>query len=133
MKIVLDTYVFASGIFFGGPPGQILEAWHDGRVTLVVSLEILDEYQRVGEELAVHFPEIDLSPFLELLALTGEFYDCPPLAERVCTDPDDDKFFACALASGCSCIVSGDKHLLQASGYGDVEVLRPRQFVEQHL
>ena len=133
MKIVLDTNVFVSGIFFGGPPGKILEAWHDGRVKLVVSLDILDEYQRVGGELAIQFSDIDLSPFFELLALTGEFYDCPPLAEEVCSDPDDDKFFACAVASRCGCIVSGDKHLLQASGYGGIEVLKPRQFVDLNL
>ena len=29
MKIVLDTNVLVSGIFWGGPPSKILEAWHD--------------------------------------------------------------------------------------------------------
>jgi len=31
MKIVLDTNVFISGIFFGGPPSIILQAWVAGR------------------------------------------------------------------------------------------------------
>lgn len=35
----------------------------------------------------------------------------------LCEDPDDDKFFACALASGTTLIISGDKHLLKVSGY----------------
>jgi predicted nucleic acid-binding protein len=48
VKIVLDTNVFVSGIFFGGPPGTILEAWQDGRIDFAVSLEILTEYERVG-------------------------------------------------------------------------------------
>lgn len=51
MKIVLDTNVFVSGIFFGGPPATILEAWLDERVQLAVSLEILTEYERVCNEL----------------------------------------------------------------------------------
>ena len=32
MRVVTDTNVLISGIFFGGPPAQILKAWHDGAV-----------------------------------------------------------------------------------------------------
>ena len=52
MKIVLDTNVLVSGIFFSGPPYEILKAWRDGRIGLVISTEILTEYQRVADELA---------------------------------------------------------------------------------
>jgi predicted nucleic acid-binding protein len=48
-------------------------------------------------------------------------------------DPDDDKFFACALSSGSRVIISGDKHLLKASGYQGIEVLKPREFVDRYL
>lgn len=56
MKVVLDTNVFISGIFFSGPPHQILNAWRDGAIQLVISQEILSEYWRVGEALAKEFP-----------------------------------------------------------------------------
>jgi AbrB family looped-hinge helix DNA binding protein len=49
VRIVLDTNVLVSGVFFGGPPGRILEAWRDRRIQLVLSPEILGEYQRVGQ------------------------------------------------------------------------------------
>lgn len=42
MRIVLDTNVFVSAVFFGGVPGRILEAWRDGRFHLVLSAEIAD-------------------------------------------------------------------------------------------
>lgn len=41
MKIVVDTNVLVSGIFFSGPPLRVLQAWRDGLVTLIVSPEIL--------------------------------------------------------------------------------------------
>jgi putative PIN family toxin of toxin-antitoxin system len=44
VRIVLDTNVFISGVFFSGPPYKILEAWRNGRIVLVVSPEILEEY-----------------------------------------------------------------------------------------
>jgi predicted nucleic acid-binding protein len=52
VKIVVDTNVFVSGVFFSGPPHQILQAWRDGKAQLVISPAILDEYVRVGEELS---------------------------------------------------------------------------------
>lgn len=56
MRIVLDTNVFVSGIFFSGPPSRILEAWRDGKIELAISPDILSEYQRVGNELSKQFP-----------------------------------------------------------------------------
>jgi predicted nucleic acid-binding protein len=38
------------------------------------------------------------------------------LNQPVCADPDDDKFPACALASGIRLIVSGDEDLLAMNG-----------------
>ena len=133
MKIVLDTNVLVSGIYFGGPPGLILEACQDGRIKLALSLEILAEYERVAQELASQFPDIDPAPLLALIALNSELRDCPPLPEQVCADPDDDKFLACAIATGAACVVSGDKLLLKTSGYHGVEVIRPRDFADRHL
>ena len=72
MRIVLDTNVFVSGVFFSGPPHQILMAWRDGRLQLAISKEILDEYQRVGKALAVKFPDIHLEPILELVILKAD-------------------------------------------------------------
>lgn len=61
--------LFISGIFFTGPPYQILKAWRDGRVQLLVSPSILDEYQRIGAELALQFRDVDLKAFLDLLTV----------------------------------------------------------------
>ena len=133
MKVVLDTNVFVSGVFFSGPPFQILQAWRDGKIQLVISPEILDEYRRVGEILAEEHPAIDLEPMLEYVIHNAVIFSAPPLPERVCDDPDDDKFFACALASGCNLVVSGDRHLLKVSGYQNIEVLKPRDFLDKHL
>jgi predicted nucleic acid-binding protein len=55
------------------------------------------------------------------------------LPEPVCEDPDDDKFIACAVASRCKVIVSGDRHLLKLSGFGGIKVMRPGQFMDENL
>lgn len=40
LKVVMDTNVFVSDVFFSGPPYQILQAWQAGEFELVVSQEI---------------------------------------------------------------------------------------------
>ena len=98
LKVVMDTNVFVSGVFFSGPPYQVLNAWQSGEFELVVSQEILDEYRRVGEILAKERPKIDLNPILNFVIEHARVYKSAKLKEPICADPDDDKFFACALA-----------------------------------
>jgi len=133
VKVVLDTNVFLSAVFFGGPPGQILQGWHDGRVEIVLSPEILAEYQGAGEELAKRHPDVELQPVLQILAMRAEIVLPAPLGESVCVDPDDDKFLTCAVAAAASFVVSGDQHLLSVSEYRGLRVIRPREFVDRYL
>ena len=133
LKVVMDTNVFVSGVFFSGPPYQILEAWQSGGFELVVSEDILDEYRRVGNILGKERPNIDLSPILNFVVEHAKVYKPVKLKEPVCEDPDDDKFFACALASGSKVIISGDKHLLKVTGYEGIEVLKPGEFVDRYM
>ncbi len=87
----------------------------------------------MGRILAENHPAIDLEPMLEFVIENAVVFSAASLAEPVCDDPDDDKFPACALASGGDIIVSGDKHLLNVSGYRDIEILKPRNFVNKYL
>ena len=133
MKIILDTNVFISGVFFGGPPYQILDAWRNGNVDIVLSGEIFDEYQRVSEELSRQFKAVDISSFLDLITVNAIWIEPPQLPVNVSVDPDDEKFLSCALASRTKIIVSGDKHLIAVSGYRNIEIIKPTIFIEHHL
>lgn len=133
MRIVLDTNVLMSGIFFGGAPGRILRACQSGQVTLLASPEIVDEYVATADVLSVRYESLPLEAILALVVSRAELWQAPALSEQVCSDPDDDKFIACALAGGAECIVSGDKALRRVSGYRNIPVLSPRQFVDEHL
>ena len=133
MKIVLDTNVFISGIFFHGPPAEILEAWKKSKFQIVLSKEIIEEYQRVAESLADKFPGIDISSIIDLIAIHAEIIDTEGIEVFECEDPDDNKFIECAIASKAKLIVSGDKHLLKISGYKNIAVHKPRDFADLYL
>jgi putative PIN family toxin of toxin-antitoxin system len=129
--VILDTNVFISGVFFSGPPHQILKLWRDGKLRLVLSENILEEYQRVGGVLSEQFPGIDLRRLLNLVAIKAELFKAERLPTPVCEDPDDDKFLSCALVSKTKVIVSGDKHLLKVSNFRGIRILTPRQFLDE--
>jgi uncharacterized protein len=133
MKIVLDTNVFISGIFFRGPPSQILKFWRESKLVIVLTQQILEEYQRVGQGISIKYPSINIEAIIELFTIFGEFVQTKGITETICEDPDDNKFIECAIASQSKLIVSGDKHLLTISGYKDIEVLKPRQFIDKFL
>ena len=135
MRVILDTNVVVSGVFFGGVPGRILSAWSAGRLVLVLSPAILEEYRRVGHELERQHSEVGATfePVLTLIAMHAVIVDAPALAAPVSDDADDDMFLAAALATQTQLIVSGDRDLLRVSGWRGIDVLTPRQFADQHL
>jgi uncharacterized protein len=133
VKVVADTNVVISGMFFSGPPHHILRAIKDGRLILCLSPDILEEYQRVATDLSHRYPGVDVFPLLALLTARGLFFHPPRQKTAICSDPDDDKFFYCAQAAGARWIVSGDRHLLSASGALGVGVLAPRPFADRFL
>jgi putative PIN family toxin of toxin-antitoxin system len=133
MKVVLDTNVLISGIYFGGLPGKILEAWYARQIQLLVSPEIIQEYLNVAKRLADRYPGIEYEGVLGLIIQNAELVQTSDLPEPVSEDPDDDKFLACALAGDSTTIVSGDSDLLNVSGFCGIMVLTPKAFVSEFL
>jgi putative PIN family toxin of toxin-antitoxin system len=131
MRVILDTNVFVSAVFFGGKPGKILKAWRDGEVRLVLSPDILEEYIEVLHRLETRYPPVEADPIIALVLADSEIISVPPLNGPVSLDPGDDKFIACALKSGANLIISGDKHLLTVSGYRGIKVVKPSEFLKE--
>ena len=79
------------------------------------------------------FSEVEITTILNLIIAHSEIFDSRRLSQRVCNDPDDDKFLACALVSESSIIISGDKHLPKLSGYEGIAIVTPLVFIERYL
>ena len=128
MKVVLDTNVLISGIFFGGLPRAVLDAWAEGRFQLVISPLIFDEYVRTCERLSESRPGLEFQPILASIIGHGELVPDLTSSLPITTDPDDDKFMLCA-RDWKAIIVSGDQHLHHASGWEGVRVMTPHDFL----
>ncbi len=131
IRFILDTNVFISGIFWPGIPARILDACEQEKAIMLVSSEILEEYFRIVEIMTNKKPAVDVSRYINLITLTAELCTPIKLLHPVSRDPDDDKFIATALAANCKLIVSGDKDLLDVSGYAEIKIIKPAVFVKQ--
>ena len=69
MKVVVDTNVFLSGVFFAGHPYAILDAWRRGQIELILSADILAKYQATADRLSHSYPDVDFATWIELVAL----------------------------------------------------------------
>ena len=133
MKVIIDTNVLVSGIFFGGIPKEILLTWKSGLFTLVISHDILEEYLETVQELQNKYPTVKALEIVQTIAVTSEITYSLILKEQICEDPDDDKFLAAALASKTKIIVSGDKLLKKVYGWSGISVLSPRKFYDDYI
>ena len=130
MRIVIDTNVLASAVFFGGKPYQLLQYIMESRVNVVASKEIVDEYEEIVLRLKQKYPAFntkiplqDLLARFEIIRVSSEVH--------VSRDPDDDKFLSCAVDGKCLYIVSGDNDLLSIGSYEGIEILTVSDFLNR--
>ena len=68
MRIVIDTNVIASALFYGGKPYHLLRYIMEEQVDVVASKEIVDEYEEIVHRLKQKYPAFSTRiPLHELL------------------------------------------------------------------
>ena len=131
MKVVLDTNVLISGIFFGGIPGRIVDAWTNSKFQVYATPQILGEYLRVLDEFFKKNPA-NGSRFNWTAILPELCHLIPDIKSKrfFSRDPLDDKFVLCAIRTRSSYIVTGDDDLLVLSLVNKTKIISPRKFME---
>ena len=132
LKVVIDTNVFISS-FFGGIPREVIDFWKNGKITLCLSQEIIEEYIDVLNRLGLK----DKKEIQKLTRLFAESYNSvftivTPNLDIVKDDPDDNKFIECAVVLDSKIIISGDKHLRSIKKYIDIHIMSPKEFVDKY-
>ena len=95
MRIVVDTNVLISGVFFGGFPRKILSSIVNGQITACATSEIINEYEEIVQEMIDRKQGHINTSILIPLIKTMEIIE-PSSHIAICRDPDDDKFLECA-------------------------------------
>lgn len=132
-RFVLDTNIFLVSLAYNYKYHWIYQALLDNKYELVVSNEILTEYQ---EQIAIRYGiEYTDSSLDFLLLLPNVILKNPSyLWQLVENDNDDNKFIDCFIASQSDFIVSNDKHIhqIKSIGFPKISVLNYNKFEEQY-
>lgn len=129
IKVVIDTNIFISGTLWKGQPHKVLNLWSQGFLRLVVTHEIVAEYEAVFNRLLNHQPEL-VSEIIKTVKIHAEYVQPITIPKNTCRDPNDEMFLAAALSSKTNYIISGDKDLLILNRVLDLNILSTRQFLE---
>jgi len=125
MKIVLDTNIYISAYLSKGLASQILELGHEGRVTLCISPEILNELKRKLKN-KFNLNATEVSEFLDLVRMASTQVRPKQKVKVIKDDPDDNIILECAIESGSKLIVSMDRHLVKLKRYKDIAIVHPK-------
>ncbi|MBM4141796.1 MAG: putative toxin-antitoxin system toxin component, PIN family [Nitrospira sp.] len=129
-KVVIDTNVFISAFGWGGNPLRIIELLERGVLRNCTSEDIARELF-----IAVSYPKLGFSQvlqteILEFVLAYSDIHEINKLVEIV-SDPEDNKFIECALASGAEFIITGDKSLLSMKRYKNIRIVTPEEFLRE--
>ena len=129
LNVVLDTNIYISSIFWKGNPHKIVELAIDKKIRVFISVEILQELEKV---LRRDFQEPDeiIHRQISLIFEYADVIKTDVKLEVVKADPEDNKIIECAVSCGADYIVTGDKHLLDLVEYKGVKIVSPRRFIE---
>lgn len=133
MRVVLDTVVFVRALINPkGRWGRLLFE-HADKYVIVLSPEIVKEILDVINRPELHrrFPEMADLPRMDLVLSRLEEAEVVEPRERleVCRDPNDNKFFECAIAARADYIVSEDKDLLVVAEYKGIRTVSAAEFL----
>jgi len=132
MRIVIDTNVLISGLFWGGIPAEIIRAWTEGKIKVVCTAEIIDEYNRIARRLNPGLDTSQIDRFLSFLIGRSEIVKPNHWFKIILDDPGDDKFIDCAFHAQANMILSGDNHFLKLGKFGPIRISSPIQFKLKH-
>lgn len=129
MKVVIDTNVVVSALFFGGKPRTLIELLINKELDAYITQDIIEEYRDTVAYLQNKYKEkqvfVPLAHIISSCKLIKKETDI-----KVCRDPDDDKFISCAIDAKCLYIISGDKDLLTIRQYEGIRIMTVAEFFQ---
>ena len=135
MKIVLDTNVWLSGIFWDGEASKILEKAEKKAVQIIISKDILSEivtvlnreskFQRYILNLKLSIEEL-----LRTILSISTLIETKTKLDIIKEDPKDNIILEAALDGKVKYLVSYDNHLLNMIEFRNIKIAPPKEFLK---
>lgn len=132
MKIVLDTNVLVSAVILrNSKPFQLLKSGELGKVRIVLSPQVIEEFGEVLAEPKIGFTKREINAAIQKISSFSRIVNPGITLKVVEEDPGDNKILECAAASRAKYIVTGDKHLLRLGRYKGIKIVTVTEMLEK--
>ena len=131
MKIVIDTNVIVSGIFFNGKPRELLSECFNGKYGIVCTEEIFLEYIETIEKLIEKYNKNAVKEIIYILLNNITIIENINNG-KYSRDPDDDKFINCAKSAEAKYIITGDNDLLVLGTVDRIKLITVSDFLNEN-
>jgi len=130
MRVILDTNVFVSGIFWEGNfCSQIIEKWRERKFELVSSMEIIKELVKTLSDFKIQMPKDMINEWKNRIIENSIIVEPTIKLDIIKDDPDDNKFLEAGITGNVDLIISQDKHLLKVKEYDKIKIIKPEEAV----
>ena len=130
MKVVLDTNIFISGIFWEGSSNKVILNWKEGKFTLVTSLESVSEIIKVLKDFKIKLSDEMIKEWIDLIIRNSIIVEPKERINIVKDDPKDNIFIETAVAGNADYIISQDNHLLKLKEFRRIKIITPEEFLK---
>lgn len=130
MKVVLDTNSLLVSIGRQSKYRAIFDALLEGKIKLLISNDIVNEYLEKLEEKANVIVATNILDFM-MRSPDVEKVEIYFKWSIISQDGDDNKFVDCALNGQANFLVTDDKHfnILKRLGFPPIQIIRTRDFI----
>lgn len=130
LRIVNDTNVWLSALYFSGKPAQIIHLIEEKSLISIISQPILNELR---EKMIVDFqtPTFAANGIISYIKTLSELVSLQGREFRL-RDKTDNMVLETAVVGTCNFLITGDKDLLTVKKYNNLAILNPSQFLNQY-
>jgi len=132
VRVVIDTNVLISAIFWTGKPKQLLNQVRLGRITFLTSAILLAELKEIltREDKPFKLSAEDAERVVAAMRDLAEIVE-PQQRLSVCRDEGDNRVLECAVEGRAEWIITGDGDLLDLKAFQGIPIVTVANFLSQ--
>jgi len=136
MRLVLDTNVWLSGIFWEGEAYKLIRIIESKEIEIVVTKKILVEIVEVLNKEAkfqrfVKDKKVAIEDLVRTILSMSKLIVSKSKLNIIKEHPSDNKILESAVDGKATYLVSYDKHLLKLKQYKKIKILEPAEFLKE--
>ncbi len=136
MKVVFDTNIWLSAIFWKGEANKLVESCISKNIEIIVTEEVLLEITKVLNTEAKFQKFVEdrnqkIEDLIRTILSISTLISPKSRIELIKDHPQDNIILEAALDGGADYIVSYDNHLLNMIEFREIKILGPKEFLEK--